>query len=194
MGVQSQAELGMYADRLRLELTLTVGGDAFALPGGCIKRFVVDADSTGFDAELFFVISAEQVKDELQPEFVKPDAVSVKLSIEPVDSMADPEPLVLRGYATAKSMVEVVGEGVTGVAIIAIIVISSLMAVVYIWRIVEAAYFGEGEVESVSGEAPLPLLLVTWVAVLLNFYFGLMPEIPVELATSAAQLLQGDLP
>ena len=88
----------------------------------------------------------------------------------------------------------VLGEGATGVAIIAIIVISSLMAVVYIWRIVEAAYFGEGEVESVSGEAPLPLLLVTWVAVLLNFYFGLMPEIPVELATSAAQLLQGDLP
>jgi multicomponent Na+:H+ antiporter subunit D len=81
-----------------------------------------------------------------------------------------------------------------GIVLVAVIVISSLMAVVYIWRVVEAAYFRASDPDSVATEAPLPLLTATWGAVLLNFYFGLAPGIPVELATSAAQLLQGQMP
>ncbi len=85
-------------------------------------------------------------------------------------------------------------SGNFGVLLVAIIVISSLMAVVYIWRVVESAYFGEGaEVES-AREAPLLLLLPTWAAVLLNFYFGLFPDIPLELSSSAANLLLGQTP
>ena len=88
-----------------------------------------------------------------------------------------------------------------GAALVAVIVISSLMAVVYIWRIVETAYFGvaEGEQTNVEqpgdekprGEAPLALLIPTWIAVLLNLYFGLYPDIPVQLSSTAAQVLLG---
>ncbi len=85
-------------------------------------------------------------------------------------------------------------EGSLGVLMIAVIVISSLMAVVYIWRVVEAAYFKTPDQELTAVEAPLPLLLATWAAVAMNFYFGLLPELPVQLATSAAALLQGLLP
>ena len=34
-------------------------------------------------------------------------------------------------------------SGPGGILLVAVIVVSSLMAVVYIWRVVEAAYFGE---------------------------------------------------
>lgn len=81
-----------------------------------------------------------------------------------------------------------------GLMLVAVIVISSLMAVVYIWRVVEAAYFRTPDPDSAATEAPLPLLLATWGAVLMNFYFGLMPGVPVQLATRAAQLLQGQMP
>ena len=74
------------------------------------------------------------------------------------------------------------------------IVVSSLMAVVYIWRVVEAAYFHAPDPSSTAVEATLPLLLATWGAVLLNFYYGLMPGIPVHLASTAAQILGGQLP
>ncbi len=85
-------------------------------------------------------------------------------------------------------------SGSLGIALVAVIVVSSLMAVVYIWRVVEAAYFHAPDPDSTAVEAPLPLLLATWGAVLLNFYFGLFPAIPIHLATSAAQLLHGQMP
>jgi hypothetical protein len=55
-----------------------------------------------------------------------------------------------------------------------VVLIGSLMALVYIWRVVEAAYFHEfvgtpGGIE----EAPLTLLIPTWTLVLANVYFGL---------------------
>jgi len=87
------------------------------------------------------------------------------------------------------------GEGVIGGALIAVIVLGSLMAVVYIWRVVEAAYFGVAE----SGGAPLreappALLTVTWVAALANLYFGLMPALPMKLASAAAETLLRHVP
>jgi len=81
-----------------------------------------------------------------------------------------------------------------GIVLVAVIVVSSLMAVVYVWRIVEAAYFHGLDPDSTAVEAPLPLLLATWGAVLLNFYFGLMPGIPVQLAATTAPLLTGQMP
>jgi multicomponent Na+:H+ antiporter subunit D len=86
-------------------------------------------------------------------------------------------------------------SGTWGWWLVAVILISSLMAVVYIWRIVEALYFkaaaqGEGD----TREAPLQLLLVTWLVALLNIYFGFFPAVPLELATSTASLLAGGAP
>ena len=89
-------------------------------------------------------------------------------------------------------------SGPWGPALIAVIIISSLMAVFYIWRIVEIAYFKTAD-EQVADkqesirEAPLLLLLTTWIAVALNFYFGLSAALPVELADSAARVLMGHI-
>jgi multicomponent Na+:H+ antiporter subunit D len=81
-------------------------------------------------------------------------------------------------------------NGTWGWGLVAIILISSLMAVVYIWRIVEALYFQEPvEGQPPVSEAPFQLLLVTGIVALLNIYFGLFPQVPLELANSAAALL-----
>jgi len=85
-------------------------------------------------------------------------------------------------------------SGPWGWGLVAIILVSSLMAVVYIWRIVEALYFqvpveGKGEGDTPVSEAPILLLLVTGLVALLNIYFGLFPQVPLELANSAAALL-----
>ena len=73
-----------------------------------------------------------------------------------------------------------------------IILISSLIAVIYIWRIIEKAYFHprpEGSV--VVHEAPLSLLIPTWILISANLYFGIQTQLSIELATNAAKLLMG---
>ncbi len=86
-------------------------------------------------------------------------------------------------------------QGSLGIALIAVLVISSLMAVVYIWRIVESIYFAEPNTDlSAVREAPLTMLVATWLAVLANIYFGLVPDVPVTLASSAAETLLEHLP
>jgi len=85
--------------------------------------------------------------------------------------------------------------GAPGIAIIAVIVISSLMAVVYTWRIVETAWFGDAPDEQ-PGSVTLPPMLVAviWITALSNLYFGIVPQLPVELASDAANLLLDHLP
>ena len=85
------------------------------------------------------------------------------------------------------------GVGSIGIALVAIILISSLMAVVYIWRVVETAYFKEGENDE-AREAPLALLIPTWIVVVLNLVFGLYPDLPVELSSRGADILLGNGP
>lgn len=81
-------------------------------------------------------------------------------------------------------------SGPWGWVLVSIILISSLMAVFYVWRIVEALYFQapiEGDLPKI--EAPIQMLVVTGLVALLNIYFGLFPQVPLELANSAAALL-----
>ena len=85
-------------------------------------------------------------------------------------------------------------SGSGGIFLVAIILVSSLMAVVYIWRVVEKAYFGEGADLDNAREAPLMMLVPVWIAIGLNIYFGLLPSVPVELASSAADSLLGHKP
>jgi len=86
-------------------------------------------------------------------------------------------------------------EGSLGVVLIAAILVSSLLAVVYIWRFVEVAYFGEptATAKPVS-EAPTWMLIGTWFAVLMNIYFGVSPSLPLSLAHEAALSLLPHLP
>lgn len=76
--------------------------------------------------------------------------------------------------------------------IAALIVASSLLAVIYIWRVIEMAYFRpvpEGAPE--VAEAPLSLLIPTWIMVLASLYFGIDASRTFEVAQSAASLLIG---
>ncbi len=77
-----------------------------------------------------------------------------------------------------------------GVALVAIIVVSSLMAVVYIWRIVEIAYFGKSEQDE-SKAVPRMLVISLWIVALANIGFGIVPELPRELSAMAADILLG---
>ncbi|VUD62516.1 Na(+)/H(+) antiporter subunit D [Thalassocella blandensis] len=71
--------------------------------------------------------------------------------------------------------------------IVPFIVIGSLLAVVYVWRLVECAYFQEADSKREAGEAPLSILLPTWILVFANIYFGVQPQFTVH-ATSIATL------
>jgi len=64
--------------------------------------------------------------------------------------------------------------------------VSSVLAVGYVWRIVEPAYFGETSGRAVVAEAPRWMLAVLLLAGLANLYFGLDPDLPLELVEAAA--------
>ena len=73
-----------------------------------------------------------------------------------------------------------------------LIVASSLIAVIYIWRVIESAYFREPPEDLLDvKEAPLSLLIPTWILVLANVYFGFETSLPVSMAELAAQTLMG---
>ncbi len=84
--------------------------------------------------------------------------------------------------------------GTIGLPLVAVILISSLMAVVYIWRIVETAYFGTPPATAETRRLSPALVAVAWLAALANLYFGVVPELPVTLSRVAAADLLGHLP
>ncbi len=71
-----------------------------------------------------------------------------------------------------------------------LILLSSVLAVVYIWRVVEVAYFQDppAGAEEVK-EAPWSLLLPAWVLVGATIYFGIFTQVTVGVASRAARLL-----
>jgi multicomponent Na+:H+ antiporter subunit D len=73
----------------------------------------------------------------------------------------------------------------------AVILVASLFALIYIWRVVEAAYFqlpASGKTATVR-EAPLSMLLPTWALILANLYFGVDTGLTVDAASEAAGCL-----
>ena len=80
-----------------------------------------------------------------------------------------------------------------GVALVALILVSSLMAVVYVWRIVEAAYFGEPTNMNIA-RVPPALSVILWTVAIANVVFGVYPDLPLSLSATAADILLGHLP
>lgn len=76
--------------------------------------------------------------------------------------------------------------------VVAIVLLSSLIAVIYVWRVVEAVYLSPrpDDAEAVT-EAPLSLLVPTWILVLANYWFGINPGLITTLAGDAARTLSG---
>ena len=77
----------------------------------------------------------------------------------------------------------------------ALILLGSILAIIYVWRIVEVAYFKEPLVadESVK-DAPLLFLLPIWTLIIANIYFGIDTRFSVQVAQAAAMSLFGVAP
>ena len=73
-----------------------------------------------------------------------------------------------------------------------LIVASSLLAVIYIWKIVEVAYLEQGiNQEKTLKEAPISMLAPLWVLVILNFYFGIDADLTTWVARNVAETFLG---
>ena len=76
-----------------------------------------------------------------------------------------------------------------------VVVLGGLFALIYVWRILEVAWFQDPDPQleslAVSREAPLGMLIPTWALALATVYFGLRADFTVEIAQKAAQILVG---
>jgi len=73
-----------------------------------------------------------------------------------------------------------------------LILLSSLLALIYIWRVVEVAYFREPPEDADEvGEAPLSMLIPTWVLAGATVFFGIFTSLSAGTAAAAARALLG---
>jgi multicomponent Na+:H+ antiporter subunit D len=75
--------------------------------------------------------------------------------------------------------------------LVVVIVAGSLLAIIYVWRVVEMAYLRPPPEKLSVTEAPLSLLLPTWLLAGANVYFGIDTQFSVGMARQAAALLIG---
>jgi multicomponent Na+:H+ antiporter subunit D len=75
----------------------------------------------------------------------------------------------------------------------AAILFGSLLAVIYVWRVVEVMYLRPAPEGAAGGqnEAPLSMLIPTWVLAAASIYFGVETSLNVGVARAAAQFLLG---
>lgn len=76
----------------------------------------------------------------------------------------------------------------------ALILLSSLLAIVYVWRVFEVAYLRP--VPASAGpvrEVPLSMLVPTWILALAGIYFGAHATFTLDVAHTAARQLMGGL-
>jgi multicomponent Na+:H+ antiporter subunit D len=73
------------------------------------------------------------------------------------------------------------------------VLVSSVLAVLYVWRAIEVAYFGSRGsaplTAAVRAEAPPVMLAVLIIAAAANVWFGFQPNMPLTLAERAAETL-----
>jgi multicomponent Na+:H+ antiporter subunit D len=72
-----------------------------------------------------------------------------------------------------------------------LVVLSSLLAVIYVWRVVEIAYLSEAPEDSTAREAPLSMLIPIWTLITANIYFGIDAGLTSRVAGAAARILLG---
>jgi len=110
----------MPSDSLKISLQLTISNQVFQIPGGNIKNCRLNLFSYGFDGELDFWLSSGTGKDDLFRKFVKPDLMEVRISVRGVHNLPSPEPdpLVIRGVVTDKSVREVSYKDVSGAPVL----------------------------------------------------------------------------
>jgi len=72
-----------------------------------------------------------------------------------------------------------------------VVLLGSLLAVVYTWRVVEAAYFQEPEDDRPVKEAPLLMLIPMWVMIGASIFFGINATFTGKISVTAAKALLG---
>ncbi|MCH7544214.1 MAG: monovalent cation/H+ antiporter subunit D family protein [Proteobacteria bacterium] len=75
-----------------------------------------------------------------------------------------------------------------------LIVATSLLAVLYIWRVIEVAYLQPAPEGRVVTEAPRSMLIPMWVLIVANIYFGIDASLTTSVAGTAARALIGGTP
>ena len=75
-----------------------------------------------------------------------------------------------------------------------LILVGSFLALIYIGRILEAAYFGKPKTDTVVREAPIGMLVPIWILVIANIYFGLHTDLSAGLAQQAVANMLEALP
>ncbi len=76
----------------------------------------------------------------------------------------------------------------------ALVLFGSLLAVIYVGKVLEAAYLQQADEDTVAKnikEAPPLMLIPMWILVLANLYFGIDTSLTTDAATSAAEWLFG---
>jgi multicomponent Na+:H+ antiporter subunit D len=76
----------------------------------------------------------------------------------------------------------------------ALILLSSLLALVYVWRVIEVAYFRAPTTGKNIKEAPLSMLIPLWVMAGASIYFGIDTDMTLGVAKLAAEMLVGGTP
>lgn len=72
-----------------------------------------------------------------------------------------------------------------------LVLFGSMLAVIYVWKLVETAYFGKPDEYKYYQEAPVSMLAPLWILVIANFYFGIHTDLTVGLASQATSALTG---
>ncbi len=73
-----------------------------------------------------------------------------------------------------------------------LVLVASLMAVIYIWKVIEVAYFDTAPEDAAPvQEAPLAMLIPTWALVVASYWFGIDATFTSEVAGAAARSLLG---
>ena len=76
--------------------------------------------------------------------------------------------------------------------IAALILMSSLLAVIYVWRVIEVLYMRQAPANAAAvSEAPMVMLLSMWTLTAASLYFGINATLTLDLATQAAVSLMG---
>jgi len=73
-----------------------------------------------------------------------------------------------------------------------LILLSSLLAVVYVWRVIEVLYFGQRDEDAPAvTEVPATMLIPAWILIGGAVYFGINTELTAGVALQAAEQLLG---
>ena len=72
-----------------------------------------------------------------------------------------------------------------------LIMASSLLAIIYVWRVVEAVYLQPAPEGITRKEAPLSMLVPAWILVGLSIWFGVSASLTTTAASRAADALIG---